>query len=158
MSRSSTLDSLLTNAEWEQRDLLPGISGNAWAGWGLWSFAICTVSAILLLFGALAAHKTQQWDPYILSSLGIFAASFGAGWLFLLISNVKTRKEIAAGYTTSTTGDNQVERRHSPTGVVMRAAGEPNLTKPRWEAAMRRVRAYEEHQKRERAKTSEEPG
>ncbi len=56
--------------------------------------------------------------------------------------NRKERAELAAGYTTSAQGNNEVVRLHSPTGVVMRNAGEPNLTKLQWEAAMARVIAY----------------
>ncbi|GAB3583631.1 hypothetical protein GCM10027406_28570 [Leifsonia lichenia] len=139
---------------WEQRDLLPGLSGNAWAGKSLWCFGVWALSAVMTLFGVLASRgRYQYFDPFSLVCLAFFTVSLGLGFLFSWVSTHKIRKEIAAGYTTSTTGDNHVERRHSPTGVVMRAAGEPNLTKPQWEAAMRRVRAFEEHQKRERART-----
>lgn len=68
---------------------------------------------------------------------------FIGGWVCNKVGDHKGKAEIRAGYTTSAQGNNEVVRLHSPTGVVMREAGQPNLTKPQWEAAMARVRAYE---------------
>jgi hypothetical protein len=100
------------------------------------------------MLGALVCALTivthsLKWDPLTIGFLIIFMAGMLSGWLFNRISDRKVRDEVAAGYTTVTRGHNEVQRVHSGTGVIMRHAGRPNLTKPEWEEAMFRVRAFQ---------------
>ncbi len=136
--------SAMSDQVWEQRELLPGVSSKRWARVGLISLGIAAISTIALLFTVNASRGDYQYfDPISVLVLGVAATSAVAFWICYILSMRKGRREVAAGYTTSAQGDNEVERRHSPTGVVMRPAGAPDLTKPQWDAAMIRVRAYQ---------------
>ena len=99
------------------------------------------VGALLCAVTIVSASK--QWDPLTICFLAVFLLGFLGGWIFNQLGDRKRKAEASAGYTTSAQGNNEVVRLHSRTGVVMREAGQPNLTKPQWEAAMARVRAYE---------------
>lgn len=129
--------------------MLPGPSVFDLAGYVLWSIAIWAISAVFALVGVVASRDTYQYfDPFSLACLAVFVMSLTAACLLPYVSALKSRKEIAAGYTTAAQGHNEVERRHSRTGVVMRAAGESDLGRADWEAAMMRVRAFEEERAR----------
>jgi hypothetical protein len=86
--------------------------------------------------------RTERLDPLTITFLALAGAGLLAASAFLWLSDRKQKAEVGAGYTTLAQGNNDVERLHSPTGVVMRAAGEPNLTKAQWEAAIAKVRSY----------------
>jgi hypothetical protein len=106
-----------------------------------------------LICGLTIVSASQQWDPVTITFLALLFLGFGGGWVLNKLSDRKGQAELAAGYTTSAQGNNEVMRLHSRTGVVMREAGQPNLTKPQWEAAMARVRAYEAFVAREKSCT-----
>ncbi|WP_348786601.1 hypothetical protein [Leifsonia sp. NPDC080035] len=130
--------------EWRRRDLLPGATTFQIGGWVLISIAIAAVGAIgSLIWGFGVAPKTKAWDPVGIAVFALFAGGSVAAFVFDRWSDLKAKREIEAGYTT-VNGNHQVERVHSRSGIVVREAGEPNLTKEQWEAAMNRVRAYEE--------------
>ncbi|MFJ3394671.1 hypothetical protein [Leifsonia aquatica] len=136
--------------EWERRELLPGPTVKQWSRCGL-------VGVAVLGFGMLGAAvcaltivaRTKQWDPLTLGFLATLVMGFAWVWLCYLAGNRKERDELAAGYTTAAQGNNQVARLHSPTGVVMRRAGEPDLSHQDWVRAMERVRAYEKSELKE---------
>ncbi|WP_295127634.1 hypothetical protein [uncultured Leifsonia sp.] len=139
---------------WTRRELLPGLTTKQWARAGLWSIGVSCIGGIGAVVWALVVlTRTQAWDPAAVAFIVTVIGGMGFGWVCSLMSDRKERAELAAGYTTSAQGNNKVVRWHSPTGVVMREAGEPNLTKPQWEAAMARVRAYEAFVAREKSCT-----
>ena len=129
---------------WRRRDLLPGPTAYQLAGWVLASLGVGAFGAVgALIWGFALAPRTTAWDLLGVVMITMFAGGGLAAFVFDRWSNSKTKKEIAAGFTTKVNGNNQVECVHSRTGVVIREAGEPNLTREQWEAAMNRVRAYE---------------
>lgn len=133
------------STQWVRHDLLPGPTVFQWSGYALMSCALGLVGMIGALVCAVTiVSASQQWDPVTITFLALLLLGFAGGWVLNKLSDRKGRAELAAGYTTSAQGNNEVIRLHSRTGVVMREAGQPNLTKPQWEAAMARVRAYEE--------------
>jgi hypothetical protein len=127
---------------WERRELLPGRTVNQLGGYALYSMGIALIGMVGALVCAFTiVARDQRWDPLTVGFLTLFGLGILVGWIFNLLGDRKGA-EVRAGYTTAAQGNNQVARLHSPTGVVMRSAGQPNLTKMEWEAAMRRVRAY----------------
>jgi hypothetical protein len=128
---------------WEKIELLPGTTAKQWARRGLY----CIVVMVLAMLGALAraltvVSQTQRWDPLTLGFLALIGPGLLGAWILNLVSEHKEKAEVRAGYTTCAQGNNEVIRVHSPTGVVMREAGQPDLDKPDWLAAMIRVDAY----------------
>jgi hypothetical protein len=135
---------LTVGREWERRDLLPGPSVFEWSGWALIGGAICVgggIGAVVCAFTLVAS--SHLLDPATVSFLVLFTAGFGWLWICNGMGKLKSRRELAADYTTSAQGHYEVERRHSPTGVVMREAGAPGLTREQWANAMKRVREYQ---------------
>jgi ferredoxin len=128
---------------WEQRDLLPGLSLHAWSGLGLWGIALALVGGLGAVVGALVVvARTHVVDPVTLGFLILFFAACLWCGLCSSMCAYKRRREIAAGYTTALQGHYEVERRHPPTGVIMRYAGQPALTRVQEEQARRRVDAF----------------
>ncbi|WP_431279061.1 hypothetical protein [Leifsonia poae] len=129
--------------QWVKLELLPGKTVKQWSTLALLCFAVAAVGAAGAVVCALSiVAQTQRWDPVTVSFLALFGLGFGGGWIFDRIATAKEKAEVRAGYTTSAQGHNDVVYLHSPTGVVMREAGHPNLTKPEWDTAMQRVNAY----------------
>lgn len=136
---------------WDRRQLLPGLTAKRWAAIGLMSFAAAAAGAIGAIVCAFTiVLRTQSWDPITISFVSIILVGAAFGWVCVILSDRKERAEIKAGYTTTAQGNNEVARVHSPTGVVMRDAGRPNLSRPEWEAAMSRVRAFEATRQRKK--------
>lgn len=135
---------MMESVHWERREVVPGPTAKQWARAGLWSVGVSGIGAVGGLACALTiVAQTQSLDPLTVAFLVMVVGGIGVGWFCNWMSDRKEKRELAAGYTTSAQGNNEVVRLHSPTGVVMREAGQPNLTKPQWDAAMARVRAYE---------------
>jgi hypothetical protein len=132
----------------EQRALLPGKTASQWSGIALVGGAAWLVGTVgAAICGVTVVRQTGRLDPVTVAFLALFAVGFAVLALGVKLMERKARKEIAAGYTTMAQGHYEVERRHSPTGVVMRAAGQPPLTREQWERAMQKVRTYRESQK-----------
>jgi hypothetical protein len=128
---------------WESRELLPGRTVNQLGGYALCSMGVALIGMVgALVYAFTIVARDQRWDPFTVGFLTLFGLGILVAWIFNLVGDRKGKAEVHAGYTTAAQGNNQVARLHSPTGVVMRSAGEPNLTKVEWEAAMRRVHAY----------------
>ncbi len=92
-------------------------------------------------------RQSGNIDPVTFAFMLLFAGGLAVLTFGVWMMNRKAKREVDAGYTTMAQGYYNVERRHSPTGVIMRAAGEPALTREQWERAMQSVRAYKESQK-----------
>ncbi|KQR53540.1 hypothetical protein ASF88_01275 [Leifsonia sp. Leaf336] len=134
----------MAQESWERREVLSGPTAKQWARAGIWSIGVSGFGAVGGVACALTiVARTQALDPVTLAFVAMTVGGVGVGWFCSWMSDRKERVELAAGYTTCAQGNNEVVRLHSRTGVVMREAGQPNLTKPQWEAAMTRVRAYE---------------
>ena len=130
--------------------MLPGRTGKEWARFSLISCGIGVVGGAGAVIGALTeVARSHRIDPVTGTFLGLFLLGFGVGWVLGKVSYRKLKAEVRAGYTTSAQGFNQVRRVHSPTGVVMREAGQMNLSRAEWESAMVRVRAFEESQSKQ---------
>lgn len=98
---------------------------------------------IALACAVTLVSRTERLDPITLSSIVLFLMAFLGAWVCNKLGDAKEKAELRAGYTTAARGNNEVARVHSPTGIVMRRAGQPNLTRAQWEQAMCRVRDYE---------------
>ncbi|MFF2051894.1 hypothetical protein ACFVU2_09875 [Leifsonia sp. NPDC058194] len=130
--------------EIERRELLAGHSANWWSGVSLGGGALWLVGSIGgVICGLTIVRINQRLDPVTIGFLALFALGLAVLVFGDRMAAFKAKKEVAAGYTTMAQGHYEVERRHSPTGVVMRQAGQPNLTRSEWESAMVRVRAFE---------------
>ena len=137
-------------AEWERRELLPGPTVKQWSRRGLVGVAILGIGMLGAAVCALTiVARTKQWDPLTLGFLVILVMGFAWVWVCYLAGNRKEADELAAGYTTAAQGNNEVARLHSPTGVVMRHAGEPDLSRQDWERAMKRVHSYQDSEVRD---------
>ena len=133
------------SSAWEVRDLLPGPTFHQYAGYGLIALGASAAGGLCAIVWTLTVIvRTQALDPVIVTAMTVCIGGWTLVMVLKPVSNRKEKAEILAGYTTSAQGNNEVARLHSPTGVVMRNAGEPDLTKPQWEVAMTRVRAYQE--------------
>ncbi len=142
-ARSRRVGNVTTDENWTVRELIPGPTAKRWARCGLLAAAVCGFGMAGALVCALTiVARTERLDPLTITFLALAGAGLLAASAFLWLSDRKQKAEVAAGYTTVAQGNNDVERLHSPTGVVMRAAGEPNLTKAQWEAAIAKVRSY----------------
>ncbi|MDN4597532.1 hypothetical protein [Leifsonia virtsii] len=131
--------------EIEQHDLLPGPSANKWAEVAIVGGVVWIVGTVGSLTCALAlVRDTGVLDPTTLSFMGLFVGGLAALAFSTWMMKAKEKKELSAGYTTMAQGHYEVERRHSPTGAIMRRAGQPALTQAQWKAAMAAVRAYEQ--------------
>ncbi|WP_348786598.1 hypothetical protein [Leifsonia sp. NPDC080035] len=129
--------------EWEQRDLISGRSAFEWARvgvLGLVTAAAGGLGAAICAVTIVAAN--QAIDAVTIACL----TTFLIGSVVLLISSRqmkrKERLELAAGYTTLMQGHYDVERRHSPTGVVVRGAGQQALNRVQEREAKQRVQEY----------------
>lgn len=130
--------------ELKRMDLLPGPTAKQWARYGLIACGVFALGCLGGVVWALAVvTRTQRWDLVVVMFLAIGAVGLLCAWIFVLLSDRKEKSEMRAGYTTVAQGNNEVVRLHSTTGVVMREAGRPNLSRSEWEAAMRRVRAFQ---------------
>lgn len=126
--------------------MLPGWSANKWSGAGLVGGVMWIVGTIGgAICAATLVRQNEALDPITWSFLALFGT--GLSWLAFSfwMMRIKEAREVAAGYTTMAQGHYDVERRHSPTGVIMRGAGQPALTRSQWEDAMGMVREYQHH-------------
>lgn len=132
-----------TEDAWDHRQLLPGPTAKRWSATALVAIGTAIVGAAgaLICVFALVA-RTETWDPITIGFVLLTVTGTVAGWVCNGLADRKGRVEVRAGYTTVAQGNNEVVRLYSPTGVVMREAGRPNLTRSEWEAAMLRVRAF----------------
>ncbi|MFF2051893.1 hypothetical protein ACFVU2_09870 [Leifsonia sp. NPDC058194] len=130
--------------DWELCELLPGRTVKQWSRVGLFGIAMLAVGMLGAATCALIiVSRTKQWDPLTLGFLVVLVVGFAWVWFCYLAGNRKEERELEAGYTTAAQGNNEVARVHSPTGVVMRRAGEPDLSRQDWERAMEKVRAFQ---------------
>lgn len=133
----------MNSTDWH-RPLLPGPTAMQWANYTLIALAACAISAIgAVAYALLVIARTQRLDPVAVSFVAAFLLSLVIAYVLNHVAHQKVKREVQSGYTTAAQGHNEVPRLHSPTGVVMREAGQPNLTKTEWEAAMSRVRAHQ---------------
>jgi hypothetical protein len=128
---------------WERRVLLPGRTVNQLGGYALCSMGVALIGMVgALVYAFTIVARDQRWDPFTVGFLTLFGLGILVAWIFNLVGDREGKVEVRAGYTTAAQGNNQVVRLHSPTGVEMRSAGQPNLTRIEWEAAMQRVHAF----------------
>jgi hypothetical protein len=128
---------------WEQHELLPGPSVYQWATWGLICLVLIVVAGCGALIRALTTvARTQYIDPITFFFVIVFVLSCVALVTIDQLGRRKKRLELAAGYTTAAQGSYDVERRHSPTGVVVRSAGQGPLTRGQEQEARERVREF----------------
>lgn len=132
-----------TSPDWERRELLPGPSTYDWSSWGVLALVGIVVGAFGTVTCAVTiAAREQSMDTGTACFLTVFLISSAILLICSKAMQRKERREIEAGYTTSMQGNYEVERRHSPTGVIMRAAGQDPLSREQERRAKERVRAY----------------
>lgn len=104
-----------------------------WVRLGLvWSGA--TIPLGLLLGGTIIA--TQSWvsNPIVSGLLVLLGVAFFISIVANIMVRVRRDKEFAAGYTTSRGGFLQYDQVDESTGLVVRDAGEPALTRAQYRA------------------------
>jgi hypothetical protein len=110
-------------------------------GWSLWHWvrvvfvsAAALVPLVFLLGGTIIA--TQSWvsNPVVSALLVIIGLGFVAMTTANIMGRVVRDKEFAAGYTTSRGGYLQYDQVDEATGLVVREAGEPALTRAQYRA------------------------
>ena len=142
----------ITSASWElrlivlnpERDrvrpVLPGWSLWQWLRLGLVSVVVL-VPVSFLLGGTIIA--TQSWvsNPVVLGLLISVGITLLVGIVANVAGRVRRDKEFAAGYTTSRGGFLQYDQVDESTGLVVRDAGEPALTRAQYRAKIDAFRA-----------------
>lgn len=122
------------------RAVLPGPSLWQWIRLGFVTIAIL-LPLVLMLGATIILTRTWVSNPVISGLLIII----GLGFVMLIVANVMSRvqrdKEFAAGYTTSRGGYLQYDQVDESTGLVVREAGEPALTRPQYRAKIDAFRA-----------------
>ncbi|KFF59206.1 hypothetical protein JF66_12905 [Cryobacterium sp. MLB-32] len=98
---------------------------------------VATASACVVM---LVTDSTFD-NPWVVALCGILAASAGVGFLFLRVGDKRKDAEFAEGYTTSRVGYPNLEQVDESTGFIVRAAGEPLLTRQEHRARMLAFRA-----------------
>lgn len=128
---------------WERRDLLPGPSVLQWSSWALWGGCAAVVGgAGAVICGLTVVARTQALDAVTLAFVMTFLVGCIVLFFCVRMMERKEKQELAAGYTTSKQGHYEVERRHSPTGLIVRKAGQPALTRDQEAAANALVRDF----------------
>lgn len=134
----------MTN-EHDRVQLLPGPTVNQW---GLYAL-ICSAAGVIGMIGATICALTivakfERIDPVTIVFVGLVIGGFLAAWICNFLGDQKEKAERRARYTTATQGNNDLPRVHHQTGIVMRHASQPNLTRAEWESATARVRAFKD--------------
>jgi len=126
--------------------VLPGLSLWQWVRVVFVALA-ALLPLILLLSGTIIA--TQSWvsNPVVSALLIVI----GFGFVMTIIGNIMVRlvrdKEFAAGYTTSRGGYLQFDQVDEATGLVVREAGEPAITRAQYRAKIDAFRATQTKRK-----------
>jgi hypothetical protein len=94
--------------------------------------AVVTAVAILVI---VVTHDSRR----VVVLLFIMVAVLGAGFLLMFWASKQMKREFAAGYTTSRMGYPNLEQVDESTGLIVRAAGEPLLSR---QVRRDRVHAY----------------
>ena len=109
-----------------------GLSGFACAGLA----ATATTSTLVVM----AVTRELFENPWVAGLAGLMAASLAVGYVAMRLMDKQKLREFAAGYTTSRMGYSNMEQVDERTGLIVRAAGEPLLTRQEHRA---RVHAFE---------------
>ena len=96
---------------------------------------VAAIVSVAALFVLVATHDSPRVVPLVLVIFGAFIASFVVAHL----ASKQKDRECAAGYTTSGMGYPNLEQVDPATGLIVRAAGEPLLTRQEHRA---RVQAF----------------
>ncbi len=107
--------------------LLPGISASAWQSvlrvcFGIAAAAMVATSAITIFRRTSGVNFT--WF------IPVFVA-YGLVYVGALVLSVRTKKEVAAGYTTLGRANPTLPQLNAKTGEIVRKAGEPYLERVR---------------------------
>ncbi|WP_120339107.1 hypothetical protein [Cryobacterium soli] len=123
-------------------------------GWSLWQwgrFTLWTAFAIVplsfLLGGTIIATESWVSNPVVSSLLIVLGVAFLAGIVGNIMVRVVRDKEFAAGYTTSRGGFLQYDQVDESTGLVVREAGEPALTRAEYRAKIAAFHAAQTERK-----------
>ena len=124
--------------------VLPGVSVLTWtslllavAAWFVVGFAFVAISL------AVVHAENVGWPDYLGPFVVVWlVTSVGDIIALNLIIVSRGKAERAAGYTTVPTGDADLDRVDPHTGIVLRDAGQPRLTRGQWRIARRQAREY----------------
>lgn len=104
-----------------------------WAG--LACSGVTVVSTVAVCVVIIVTDSTFN-NPWVVALAAILAVSAGVGFLFMRVMDKRKDAEFAEGYTTSRVGYPNLEQVDESTGFIVRAAGEPLLTRQEHRARM----------------------
>jgi len=114
--------------EFRVRERVAGISVRRLALAGFFFATVTVVGAILgaltILFSGLLFE-----NPWLVAFWGSATASLIFCFLVIFIVDKQMKREFAAGYTTSRLGYPNLEQVDESTGLIVRAAGEPLISR-----------------------------
>lgn len=93
------------------------------------AFAGVTLAGTVAAVTVMAVTHTLFENPWVGSICGVAGASIFIAWLVSNVLEKRKDAEFAAGYTTSRLGYPNLEQVDESTGLIVRAAGEPLLTR-----------------------------
>jgi nitrate reductase gamma subunit len=116
--------------EIQQVRLLPGPTAYRYSVWGMFFFIVSGVLVPIGLVTYLATGSTADWQSplvWIIVILCLTAAL--SGFLLLLMTRLKGRREVNRGYTTAVGMYQEFKQVDPRSGMVIRAAGTPFLSR-----------------------------
>jgi hypothetical protein len=126
----------------DRRETLRGLSAYAYRPifFGLISWLVAGLAAVVTLFTVAGPHPSAEYSSAISTCVEIWLPPLFVGLFAGVLANVRAKAELAAGYTTTPFGNEEVDLVDARTGAILRRAGEPLIDKRTFLALRREAR------------------